>query len=96
MIPPAVIRGSRLAYGSWKIICIRRRRRRSSAPLTSVTSTPSKTIRPAGRRVEPDDRPAGRALAAARLADQAERLAAAQRERDAVDRPHVADVALDG
>ena len=25
MIPPTVIRGFRLAYGSWKIICIRRR-----------------------------------------------------------------------
>ena len=46
MIPPAVIRGSRLAYGSWKIICIRLRRRRNSAPLNSVTSWPSKKMRP--------------------------------------------------
>src|SRR6186997_1270061 len=46
MIPPAVIRGSRLAYGSWKIICIRLRRRRNSAPLNSVTSWPSKMMRP--------------------------------------------------
>ena len=33
-MPPAVIRGLRLAYGSWKIICIRRRTRRSSSLLS--------------------------------------------------------------
>ena len=41
---------------------------------------------PAGRVAEPDHRPADRALAAAGLADQAERLAAADRERRPVDR----------
>ena len=48
------------------------------------------------RRVEADDRPPGRALAAARFADEAERLAALDLERDAIDRLDVADVALRG
>ena len=56
---------------------------------------PSNTMPPAGRVDEPDDGPAGRRLAAARLADQAERLAALHGERDAIDRPDVADVALE-
>ena len=66
-------------------------------PLASsvVRSCPSNVIVPRGRRVEADDGAAGRALAAARLADEPERLAAAEREADAVDRPDVADVALD-
>ena len=57
-------------------------------------SVPSKTDRAAGRLVEAQDRPADRRLAAARLADEAERLAALDRQRDAVDRLHVADVAV--
>ena len=47
---------------------------------------------PRGRLVEPQERAADRRLAAARLADQPERLAALDRERDAVDRLHVPDV----
>ena len=47
MIPPAVIRGSRLAYGSWKIICIRRRMPRILRLSSDVISTSSKRIRPA-------------------------------------------------
>ena len=95
MMPPAVIRGLRLAYGSWKIICIRRRIVRSAPPLRVARSMPSNTIRPpvgSSRRI---DRAAGRALAAARLADEPERLAAVKRERDAVHRADVADVALE-
>ena len=46
-MPPAVIRGFRLAYGSWKIIWIRRRMRRSSSPSSVVTSSPSNAIVPA-------------------------------------------------
>ena len=49
----------------------------------------------AGRLVEAQDRAADRRLAAARLADQAERLAAADLERDAVDGLDVADVAVE-
>ena len=48
------------------------------------------------RRLEqPDDGPSRRRLAAPGLAHQPERLAAAHRERDPVDGPDVADVALD-
>src|SRR4051794_13702896 len=50
--------------------------------------------RAAGRLVEAHDRAARRALAAARLAHEPQRLALAEREGDAVDRAHVADVAL--
>ena len=42
-------RGSRLAIGSWKIICIRRRIRRRSSPSSVCTSMPSKlTLPPVG------------------------------------------------
>ena len=44
---------------------------------------------------EPDQRAAGGALAAAGLADEAQRLAAADRERDAVDRLHRPDRLLE-
>ena len=46
-----------------------------------------------GRPLEPQDAAAGRGLAAAALAHQAQRLAARDREVDAVDRLHVADLA---
>src|SRR5205085_10171197 len=48
----------------------------------------------AGRLVETQDRAAHGRLSAAGLADEAERLAALERQRDAVDRAHVADVAV--
>ena len=48
----------------------------------------------AGRLVQAQERAADRRLAAPRLADEPERLAALDRERDAVDRLHVADVAV--
>ncbi len=41
-----VMRGSRLAYGSWKIICISWRAWRSRAPLAAVMSSPSSSTRP--------------------------------------------------
>ena len=44
-----------------------------------------------GRPLEPQDAAAGRRLAATALADQPQRLAAAKREVDAVDRLHLAD-----
>src|SRR6266550_5722620 len=43
---PTVIRGSSDANGSWKIICIFRRTRRSAAPRSLVISCPSKLIVP--------------------------------------------------
>src|SRR5262249_61616156 len=48
----------------------------------------------AGGLVEADDRAPNRRLPAARLADEAERLAALDRERDLVDRLARADVAV--
>ena len=47
MLSPIGVRGSRLAYGSWKTICIRRRYCLSSLPLIRVMSRPSKMIEPA-------------------------------------------------
>ena len=76
---PTLWRGLSDANGSWKTICIRRRSGRSSASPRCVMSWPSKTIVPAGRLVEAQDRAADRRLAAAGLADEAERLAAADR-----------------
>ena len=58
-------------------------------------SWPSKTIAPGGRLVEPEHRPADGRLAAAGLADEAERLAALDRERHAVHGLDVTDVAVE-
>ena len=59
-------------------------------------SRPSKMIRPAGRLEQPHDAAGQRRLAAARLADDAERLALAARvKRDAVDRLHRRDLLLE-
>src|SRR5690606_2863643 len=50
MICPTLMRGFRLEKGSWKIICIRRRKRRSSPPLSFVSSVPAKfTVPSVGR-----------------------------------------------
>ena len=68
--------GSATRTGSWKIICIRLRSGRSSRSPRCVMSVPSKTIVPAGRLVQTQQRAADRRLAAARLADEPERLAA--------------------
>ena len=75
--PPAVIRGLRLAYGSWKIICIRRRAATHLLPVErgQVDAVDQHATR---RRLEqPDDGPSRRRLAAPGLADEPERLAAA-------------------
>ena len=93
MIEPTVIRGFRLACGSWKIICIFGRSARSAPPSSRAMSRPSSSIAPAGRVVEPQDRPPGRRLAAARLADEPERLALGDVEADVVDRLDLADLA---
>ena len=47
MLAPIGIRGSSDAYGSWKMICIRRRIGFSLPLDSAVMSVPSKTIRPA-------------------------------------------------
>ena len=92
---PIVIRGFRDAYGSWKIICIRRRMRRRASPYRPMISWSVELDAPVGRVDQPDHRPREGRLAAARLAHQAQRLAAAHVERHAVDGAHVADVALE-
>src|SRR6266536_5506511 len=47
MMLPTVIRGLRLAYGYWKIICISRRILRSSPPPSVVSALPRKFTVPA-------------------------------------------------
>ena len=77
--------------GSWKIIAMSLPRiSRSARALIVSRSSPLKSASPARDRVplrvQAHDRQAGDALAAAGLADDAERLALLDREADAVDR----------
>ena len=93
-IRPTEWRGFSEAYGSWKIICIRWRSGRSSFSPMWVMSVPSKTILPpVGSYRRSRARPTVD-LPQPGLADEPERLAAFDQERDAVDRLHVADVAV--
>ena len=79
MLSPIGVRGSSDAYGSWKMICIRRRYGLSAAPVSFVMSVAVEADR-AGRRLDQaEEQPADRRLAAARLADEPERLAAPDR-----------------
>ena len=41
-----LMRGFSDEYGSWKIICMRRRKERRRPPLISFSTVPSKVIRP--------------------------------------------------
>ncbi len=59
-----------------------------------VTSRPSNRISPDGRLDQAQNAAPGRRLAAAGLADKAERLARRDVERDAVDGMHMIDHAL--
>ncbi len=88
-ICPTVLRGFSDEYGSWKIICISRRSGRSERCEMREMSLPSKRIVPlvGSRRRSISLR--GRRLAAARLADDAERLAAADGQRDVLDGVHL-------
>ena len=78
MIWPTVLRGFSDEYGSWKIICISRRSGRSwrCESLRDVAAV--EADRPGGRVEQAHDQPRRRRLAAARLADDAERLAAVE------------------
>jgi hypothetical protein len=85
MIVPTVLRGFSDEYGSWKIICISRaalergRRWRWRSPALEADR--------ARRRLHQAQQQArGGRLAAADSPDEAERLAAQDVERDAVDR----------
>src|SRR5439155_6066075 len=63
---------------------------RDVGDVTTVEDDPA-----AGRLEQPGEQPAGRRLAAAGLADQAESLAPGDREVDTVDRLDVRDLALE-
>ena len=91
MIAPTVCRGFRALYGSWKMICALRRSGMSCLPaqLRDVLAVDHDLA--VGRREQPEDRPAGRRLAAAALAHEAERLAGVDAQADAVDRLDLAD-----
>ena len=95
MLSPMGVRGSSDAYGSWKMICIRRRYGRRSAPW-SVGDVLAVEHDGAGGGVdEPQEQPPDGGLAAARLAHQAERLAALDDEIDAVHGAHLGDGPLE-
>ena len=94
MLEPICCRGSRLANGSWKMICIRRRIGLELGPRQLRDVLAVEDDAPAGRLDEAQQDAADRGLAAAGLADQAERLAAPDREADVVDRPDLADLAV--
>ena len=58
MLSPIGVRGSRLAYGSWKMICIRRRYGLRAAPLSLVMSMPSNMDRARRRLDQAQEQPA--------------------------------------
>ena len=67
----------------------------ASSPCSSVSSVPSKRTLPDVGRRELHDRPAGRRLAAARLADEPERLARDEVEADPRHRVHLAALGVE-
>ena len=69
-----VMRGSSEPKGSWKMICMSRRRRRKSPPLARKTSWPSKDYFAGIRLDEPQQHAAQGALAGTGFAHQAQRL----------------------
>ena len=95
MIVPTVCRGFSEEYGSWKIIWISDRTGASCLREACVMSWPRVRDLAAGRLQQPRDQPARRRLAAAGLADQADALADADGQVDAVDGLHGADLAFD-
>ena len=85
MIVPTFIRGLSDAYGSWKIICDRLRKRLSASPFSLLTSTPSKRTEPRDGRYKPRSARPTVVLPGARLADEGQGLAPPDCEGDAVD-----------
>ena len=88
-------RGFSDEIGSWKIICIRGRIFRSASPVERGQLGPVEPHAARDGRRELHDRPPGRRLAAARLADEPERLALDDVEADVGDRVHLQAVAPD-
>ena len=77
-------RGLRLAYGSWKIICMRAPERELG--VDEIDAPAGEPDFPARRPIQADDQPRDRRLAAAGFADQSQGLALGDRQADAVDR----------
>ena len=95
-IGPTRMRGSSDAYGSWNISCRSRRASLQRATCgASSMSSPVEADRARRRPMQRHDQPADRRLPAARLADEPERLAAADAERDVRDRLHRPDLPLE-
>ena len=92
-ISRTVMRGFRLEYGSWKMICIRRRSGRSSRCERCVMSSPSKSTRPNVGSTRRSIRRPSVLLPQPLSPTRPMRLAAAHAERDAVDRADEALVA---
>ncbi len=78
---PTVMRGLREAYGSWKMICMLRRERAHLVALEREMSLTVEDDLALGRLEQAEDQRGRRRLAAARLADEAERLAALMEKR---------------
>ena len=95
MMSPIVMRLFRLAYGSWKIICMRLRCCAQAAALEVGEVAALVEHAAGGGPDELQDGAPGGALAAAALAHEAERLAALDVEREAVHGVHGADLALE-
>jgi len=93
MMRPIVMRGFSEPTGSWKMICILRRSRFISAEPARRTSAP-RSGRSGGGGDEAEERAADGRLAAAGLADEAERLTGGEVEADAVDGFDISDGAL--
>ena len=100
---PTVMRGFSDEYGSWKTIWMsarygriarRLKRARSAGPEAALIENLALDLDAVTHRAQDvDDGAADGRLAAAGFADEPERLAATERERDAVDRSHLADAA---
>ena len=84
-VAPIVMRGLSAPDGSWNTSCRRRRSWRSAAAGDGRRVLAVEAHRAVRRRLQADQRAAERRFAAAALADQAERLAA--RDRDVRRRP---------
>ena len=85
---PTVMRGLSEANGSWKMICSAPRRPRMSRIGQREEVAAFEVHGARGRLEQAQHEPAGRRFAAARFADERQRLADGDLEAHAVDRPH--------
>ena len=80
MMSRTVSRGSRLEYGSWKIICIAAPQRPQRGAIERRDVVRRRTDIAAGGLKQAQDGAADRGLATAEFADQTDHLAARERE----------------